>query len=465
MNARRHERRGPRRLARNTDGAMAVTLAISLLPLTIAGVGAIDLQRGLSARSQLQDALDAATLAAARAVTPRASPPTADDDARLTAAAIPSFGENLGPRSDLRVAGASFRFDRDRPGVAVGDAEAELQTILGGLVLAGRPLRVSAHAEVVRGAKNLEAALVLDVTGSMSGSKLEALKGAANDLVQLLVREEQTPYYSKVALVPYSAAVNLGSQASEARGKAGKGCTAYGCERFRFTSATGEERTFPASTCVTERTASNRYTDASYTLAPVGFHYAGASNGCLASRIVPLSSDRAALTSEINGFRAEGSTAGHIGLAWGWYSLAPGFAELWPAARRPAGYDPKRLLKVVVLMTDGMFNTAYRKGVISEDSQAGSGHDRDHIRGDATNGDSFEQARALCEAMKAQGVLVYAVGFDLDRQPPAEAAASRALIGDCASTPDNVYLPETGADLREAFHQIGEEISALRIAR
>lgn len=444
---------------------MAVTLALSLLPLVVAGVGAVDLQRGFSARSQLQDALDAATLAGARAVTPRASPPTADDDARLAAAAVPAFGENLGARTDLRLAQLSFGFDRSRPGVAVGDAAAEVETILGGLVLAGRPLRVTAHAEVVRGAKNVEAALVLDVTGSMSGSKLSALKAAARDLVDLLVQEDQTPYYSKVALVPYSAAVNLGAKAEEARGKARNGCRDYGCVRLRFTSATGEERTFHASTCVTERTAHDLYTDASYRLAPVGFHYAGAANGCLDSEIVPLSSDRATLKSEIDSFSAAGSTAGQIGLAWGWYALAPGFADLWPAERRPAAYDPARLLKVVVLMTDGMFNTAYRKGVISEDSGSGWGSDRDHIRGEATNGDSFQQARSLCDGMKAQGVLVYAVGFDLAHQPPAEAAASRALMADCATSADNVYLPETGADLKEAFHQIGEEISALRIVR
>ncbi|WP_374471724.1 hypothetical protein [Phenylobacterium sp.] len=55
--------------------------------------------------------------------------------------------------------------------------------------------------------------------------------------------------------------------------------------------------------------------------------------------------------------------------------------------------------------------------------------------------------------------------FDQGGQSAADAAASRALMAHCASSPDHVYLPETGADLKAAFHQIGEEISALRLSR
>ncbi|WP_374471737.1 hypothetical protein [Phenylobacterium sp.] len=55
--------------------------------------------------------------------------------------------------------------------------------------------------------------------------------------------------------------------------------------------------------------------------------------------------------------------------------------------------------------------------------------------------------------------------FDPGGQSAAEAAASRALMAHCASSPDHVCLPETGADLKAAFHQIGEEISALRLSR
>ena len=48
--------------------------------------------------------------------------------------------------------------------------------------------------------------------------------------------------------------------------------------------------------------------------------------------------------------------------------LAPNFASLWPAASQPAAYNTPNLIKVVVLMTDGSFNTVYCNGVIAADS-------------------------------------------------------------------------------------------------
>jgi Flp pilus assembly protein TadG len=453
-------------LRSDQQGAVAVTLALSLLPLSLAAVGALDLQRALSARVQLQDALDAAALAGAGSVLPKTLPPSADDNAQLTAVASPALDQNLGVRSDLAVTSRTFRFDAATVGLVVGDASAEVQTVLGDLELGGRPLRVTAHSEVLRGQKNVETALVLDVTGSMAGQKLADLKVAAADLVRLIVQDQQIPFYSKVAVVPYSSGVNLGDLADDVRGTPKKGCTRYGCDSFTFDTATGGTKTFDVSTCVSERTGPDPYTDASFRTRPVGYNYPSPDNGCVPTTVRPLSSDKPAILGMIGDLQASGSTAGQIGLAWGWYAVSPNFAPLWASPdNRAAPYDAKKVLKVVVLMTDGMFNTAYKKGVISGDSPDESGSPSDHIEGTADNGDSFLQARALCDGIKAKGILLYTVGFDLKDQDAADAAASRDLMSYCATGPDFVYLPETGADLKSAFHAIGEDIAALRISR
>ena len=71
---------------------------------------------------------------------------------------------------------------------------------------------------------------------------------------------------------------------------------------------------------------------------------------------------------------ASGSTAGHIGTAWGWYMISPTFSYLWPTASQPAAYGEDHLFKIVILMTDGEFNTFYCNGVISQDSPHISGY-------------------------------------------------------------------------------------------
>jgi hypothetical protein len=343
----------------------------------------------------------------------------------------------------------------------VASATAGMPPIIAGLWLDG-DMEIGAKTEVVRASKNVEVALALDITGSMSGSKIADLRTAAKDLVDMVIQSQQTPFYSKVALVPYSMGVNVSSYAASVRGTPTSGtCTTPGCNRFTFTTAAGGTSTRTISTCVSERTGAQAYTDAAPSTAFVGRNYAGGNNPCPSASISPLSSDETALKAKIDTLQASGSTAGQIGLAWGWYMVSPNFGYLWPSDdNRPAAYGEDDLLKVVVLMTDGEFNTTYCNGVISRDATSGSGSSSDKINCNATNGNAFVQAEALCDAMKAQGVVIYTVGFALSGN-----AAAENIMEECATDADHVFLPDSGADLKVAFRAIGQDINALRLSR
>ncbi|MDB5473717.1 MAG: pilus assembly protein, partial [Devosia sp.] len=95
--------------------------------------------------------------------------------------------------------------------------------------LVGVPTLSSAiYSEVTRGSLDVEVAVVVDVTGSMndlvpkggggSQPKIEALQTALNQLIDIIVKDEQKPSYSKMAIVPYSMAVNVGAYAEVIRG-------------------------------------------------------------------------------------------------------------------------------------------------------------------------------------------------------------------------------------------------------
>jgi hypothetical protein len=131
-------------------------------------------------------------------------------------------------------------------------------------------------------------------------------------------------------------------------------CGQDGCQWRVFYNSSGELRAIETSTCVSERTGRQAYTDAAPdAAAPVGRNYPSTlGNPCPSATILPLSSDRAALKSLIRGLSVTGSTAGQIGMAWGWYAVSPNFNGLWPGS--PAGaYEPEDTLKAVIIMTDG----------------------------------------------------------------------------------------------------------------
>src|SRR5690606_38533810 len=151
-------------------------------------------------------------------------------------------------------------------------------------------------------------------------------------------------------------------------------------------------------------------------------------------------------------------TAGHLGLAWAWYMVSPNFASLWPSNSRPAAYGTDNLRKVVVLMTDGEFNTVYCNGVISNSSVSGSGSVADQIACSAPTGSSYDQGHNRCTQIKRGGdgildteddIIVFTVGFDIADQPQAQ-----AIMANCATDTAHAYLANSGAELEQVFREI-----------
>ena len=616
-----------RRFAVSTRGNVAMIFALTLPILVLVTVGGVDINRASTVRLNLQDALDAASLAAARS--------SYVTDADLTRVGTAALKANLQAYPNITLGTATFTLNAQQ--IVIADATVNVKTLVANIVLPpyGKflddTLPVKAHSEVNRSSKNIEVALVLDITGSMSGSKIVDLKAAAVELVDIVVKDQQTPYYTKMSVIPYSIGVNVGTYANAARGSltqsrsisgaswmtgsqksvggisranpgvitsnshgfanndfvwisgvasstsgsgtnmttlndrayrvkgvatnsftleswngsswvavstsafknyasggiirkcqvsdcsvvitsnshgiaAGEGVyitgvggmtqinnlpfeaanvttntfsigvngASYGnytsgglswcgrdqCQYRVFRNASNAGLTVHnASTCVSERTGAQAYTDASPSSAPVGRNYASTANPCPTATMMPLSTSRSSLKTLINGLTITGSTAGQIGLAWGWYTLLPNFNTLWPSS--PAGVNvPANTLKAVILMTDGAFNTPYCGGVIAANAGTGSGSAADHINCNATQGDPFAQARALCTAIKAQQTVIYTVGFEVGND-----AGAASVLADCASGPSYAFLPDSGEDLSEAFAAIGRDITQLRISR
>jgi Flp pilus assembly protein TadG len=508
-----------RRGSADTSGAAAVFVAVALLLLAPLTLGLIDVYLSTTQRGQLQDALDTATLYVARS--------TETDADKIKAMGYGVLAANLNLPPDQRIVDYNFALVDGRKVVASASI-----TPPGFAPAVWEQNNLQANSEVVRNSVNLEVAVVLDTTGSMSG-QIGNLRTAAKDLVDLVVQDVQAPYYSKVALVPYAAGVQIPSayrdtvrgapreataitkatktspvvitsadhglqngeivyisgvsgmtelnnkefevagrtaDTFQLKGVNGSGyktyskggtaqCRAEGCPSQRFTAASGASVLFNATNCATERTGAEAYTEAPPSTAKVGFHYAGSESNtkCSSGEIEPLTSSKSVLKTKIESLVSDGSTAGHIGLAWGWYMISPEWQGVWTGSSQPAAYSAPETMKVLVLMTDGAFNTHYCKGVNSKD---GFGSSNVRINCNATNGSSFSQAYKLCDNIKAKGITIYTVGFNIGSDKTAT-----DFVKACATSPQHVYLPSGGTALKDAFKAIGQEISRLRISK
>jgi len=198
--------------------------ALVMPMLILMTVGGLDIHRASMVRANLQDALDAATLAAARS-----DKVTTED---LTTVARAALIANMKVYPSVELVEDSVTVELDEDGILVANASANVTAIVADIFLppyglfADRVIPVGVHSEVHRSTTDLEVSLVLDITGSMleedsnGATRLKHLQDAANELVTLVVKENQDVNTTRMALVPYSMGVNAGSYLDAVRGAA-----------------------------------------------------------------------------------------------------------------------------------------------------------------------------------------------------------------------------------------------------
>lgn len=458
------------------SGTVAMLFGLMAMVMFMLVGAAVDFGRWLKAREQTVIAMDSAVMAAGRALQVSSL-----DQAGALKVANTYYQSGVQNRLKVKSDTISFQIaDNGTAVIAKGNATIAtpfLGVCCGTSAIRELPLLKASGDDYSRAVltvgsnaqTNLETSVIVDLSGSMAGQKILDLKAAAKDLVNIIVWANQGKYTSKVALVPYGIAVNAGPYADIARGKIAAGtCTKPGCEYFTFTNSYEQPNTFAVSTCVSERTGPEAYTDASPRRALVGMQYAGPYNPCLPSKVVPLSNDKEMLLGQIDALQAAGSTGGQVGIAWGWYMLSPHWNSVWPSTSYPAPYNEMsalnaqgkpKLKKIAVIMTDGEYNSPYCNGVIANDATYGSGSPWDHINCNSPNGSTYDQSKKLCAEMKKAGIEVYTVGFLLVDSPVA-----RDLLGTCATDASHFYVSDSGDKLKMAFRDIALKISSLYLS-
>ncbi|NJM29982.1 MAG: VWA domain-containing protein [Rhizobiales bacterium] len=386
---------------------------------------------------------------------------------------------------------------------------------------------LDATAEVTRGnpgedgLSKVEIALVLDTTGSMSGTKITALKNAAHSMKNIVFgADNATNEDVKMAIVPFSTAVNVGSSNNNATWLDTTGLSSY--SRANFSQSAGLRhnmwawnaigRTWPgcvemrAGTLATDDTApsigtpatlftpmfapdepSTNYSCGSGSCSYLNsymsdLHVSGDSHqtrqrrtnkyvttntidtssgrgpdyNCKMAPIVPLTSVKANITAGINALNAAGSTIISEGAAWGWRVLSP----TAPFAEGSA-YDSE-WAKILVIMTDG------ENDLSSNSSFNGSpyttvGYLAQNRLGStsASGGESVLNTRlaTTCTNAKATGITVYTIGFQIPSN------TVRTLLQNCATDPTKFIEAPSEAELIEAFEIIGNDLADMYLSR
>jgi Flp pilus assembly protein TadG len=501
-------------------GNVAVTFGVMFCFLTIAIGAAVEFNRLSQARSEVQAALDAAALAGATSLQVDHNPQQAERMARAI------YTQTMMGRSPISVNKLEVEIN-DTQTQLTTSIEGSLPTQMLGLVGINR-LQINSLSQATAavggaGGSTLEVSVMLDVTSSMcdngigpctGGTKLNALKAAAKDLVNIIVPDNQPGNTSRVALVPFSTRVRIdrdghGEDMMTALTNLPRTWSGYFEECLAGSGGdVGEEsgvwtctssqvnwmNNWDVMPCVTDRyhnggsgldvtedpPGPNKWLNAHdggrmpfswdssdtppadrrglVTTDPAdhwNYRHQGPCSAPEPNQIMPLTRDKDELDDRIDELEAYGSTAGALGTAWSWYMLSPQWSSIWTGTATPAPYSQ-------LTETNESGAPRLRKvAVLMSDGvyntiRGSTGQDQQTVSNHATT---------ICANMKAQGIEIFSVGFALNELSGSERTIAENTLRSCGTDVAHFYNTLDPAQLRQAFRDIAMQLAPLYVSK
>lgn len=460
-----------------TKAVTAVVFALTIPVLVAAGGIGIDITQSFLVKSRLCNALDSAILAAAG---------SSGTESELTQRINDYMVANYPEREIGQFLEVQPTFTENK---ITARAKAEIDAGFT-RVVGFEKISVSCESEVEKNVRGLEIALVLDVTGSMKGSKIDALVSAARKFIQVIYDKVDQPDDALIALVPYSATVNVGSIAPDivvdqypgglVNPIPGEPNVIYdptdplmwqGCVMAR---GAGMDQTDDPGTWDafwyrhTEDEDDNFWDVREDSDASLNLPYTQCNDRrtpnlvCPEDEIVPLTYNEAYLDQKASEIRywCRGGTLGNLGMMWGWRVLSP-----TPPFDQGASYDDNAWQKVILMMTDGQ-NQVYDKPNTSPHSSDYTAYGRldEGVLGTTNKGTALNVVNSrfadICEAIKREGIIIYTVTFGSGVN-----STTKSLYRACATDSTKYLDAPSNQDLINTFEDIAEELSNLHLTQ
>ena len=187
------------RFARDTRANIAMVFALSLSALAAAMGGGLDYSRSASIGTELQAALDSGVLAAA------SLSQDGDPEAVVRAYVEAAIGDHPGLIETLSL-NVTSEVDLNSRQVGAEAAVRVPTTLLG--MIGVNHLTVRRDAAALERARKIEISLVLDISSSMGGRRIDNLREAALDFVDTVLSADSRDMTS-ISVIPYGGTVRL----------------------------------------------------------------------------------------------------------------------------------------------------------------------------------------------------------------------------------------------------------------
>ena len=502
-----------RKFIGDDNGNIAIIFAAAVIPTILTVGAAIDYSRVSQMKTAMQTALDSTALHLGLL-------PHSTSQADLETAAEQFFALNYQGNADVTM--ASILVSKNGPIINLS-LDGYMPTMFMGIANIDQ-MDIGVVSEVMLGGGTIEIALVLDNSGSMAGSKIAALKSAAQGLVETLY--DSLPPNStdlSFSLVPFATFVDIGENNANEPWMDINAQSSIHQENFNQNSTNRfdlydnitnvqwegcvEARPYPYDVDDTVPHTSNpdslfvpsfapdepgnagdtrdfynsylddsndgnllnrqrhvRKYDASVTATPAKWgttYNFGPSFLCKQSDLLPLTTSQNTIETNLQNMFALGGTNIAQGLVWGWRTLSP--AVPFTAGR---AYSDNRNQKILILLTDGK-NTYNGLGLSHMNKSLYSAYG---FAAAGRLGTTSGSSSVLGGAMNVRTAEACANIKDSDILVytitfDLDDAATLSLMERCATTPSQYFDSPGVSQLDEVFEEIASKLLKLRLTK
>jgi Flp pilus assembly protein TadG len=337
--------------AKGEDGSLLVLGMMMFLVMAMMGGLAIDLMRYEQRRTQLQQTLDRSVLAAAAM------------NQKLTGeSVVTDYFAKAGMADKLD----SVLVDKgDNYRIVTATASSKMDTYFMHMMGVDE-LEADTAAVAEQRVSNIEVSMVLDISGSMGGSRINKLRPAAREFITTVLAAAEAGHVS-ISIVPYNAQVNVGKPIMDSFNVDDNHASSFCIELPDSAYLTNDIST---TTKLVQNAHFDPYTN-NYNSTPTSDNLAFNCPPESGNTVTAVNNSETTLHNAINNMVVGGNTSIDIGVKWGAYllnhnangvvkSLVDDKVVLDTFDDRPMDALTNDVLKVLIVMTDGQNTTDYR---------------------------------------------------------------------------------------------------------
>lgn len=415
---------------------------IMIVPILAIIGGTIDIINKINARSDIQNVIDAAALAAVNGHF------TVSERENIYADFVNSA---LAMRSDLEYQDHSVKVWEENGLLHVaGTLSVSTQSLA--FFDHGLSNKISAETETVFGSKDIEIVLALDISSSMNGKRITEAKAAADSFIDLLFDKSELKGRLSVSLVPFGGTVKLPKSLSYLVSKQAH-LTAPGQVKHWMEGAWNGCLEFDPSDFTNGISPARRYDTI-----PDFWSWWNTNPWCPrpGNEFVPLTDDPSVLKARLKTLTLSDGTGTDHGMAWARANLSDAWTNKFPGTLTgsPQKASPE-VQKIVVLMTDGGVTGQH---YVTPSNMIGlppyNSKKTTRISGSA----AWTSFSTLCTKMKDEdGTQIVTVAYLISNSTHLQ------RLADCASSESMAYKSDSG-QLSKIFDSIADNISPVRIS-